>query len=76
MKRLLKLILGLGGLLSAWMFSRGATNPREWPTRLPKELSALWDDLDEAMSAGRRAAADREREFDEELGRLAPHERR
>jgi hypothetical protein len=50
------------------------TNPKDWPKRLPKEISALWDDLDEAMAAGRRAASEREREFDRESGRRPPTE--
>ncbi len=75
MKRLLKILLGVGGLVGGWLVSRGATDPRQWPKRLPKELSALWDDLDEAMAAGRRAASERERAFDDEMGRLSPRER-
>lgn len=71
----LKVVLGTGGLIAGWLVARGATDPREWPKRLPAELSALWDDLDEALAAGRRAASEREREFDEEFGRLPPPER-
>jgi hypothetical protein len=75
MKRLVRVLLGIGGLVAAWLVARGATDPREWPERLPRELTALWDDLDEALAAGRRAAVEREREFDAELGRLVPTER-
>lgn len=74
MKRLLKVLLAAAGLVGGWLYSRGATNPKEWPKRLPKEISALWDDLDEAMAAGRRAATERERAFDQELGRRPPAE--
>lgn len=63
MKRILKVLLAAAGLVSGWLYSRGVTNPKDWPKRLPKEISALWDDLDEAMAAGRRAASEREREF-------------
>lgn len=74
MRRLLKWLIGLGGLVGAWLWSRGATSPREWPKRLPAELSALWDDLDEAFAAGRRAADDQEQRFDEQM-RRPPGER-
>ena len=69
MKRLAKLIIGLAGMVVAWLWSRGATNPRQWPTRLPQELSALWDDLDEAFAAGRRAADAQEARFDDQMRR-------
>ena len=64
-----KLLLGAGALLAAWLWSRGARDPREWPKRIPKEVAALWDDLDDAFGSARRAAARQEREFDEELRR-------
>ena len=72
MKKLFKIVLGISAVLAAWLWSRGATNPREWPERLPKELSALWDDIDEALSAGRRAADDQEQRFDQEMGAVLP----
>lgn len=62
-----RFLLGVLALLAAWLWSRGARDPREWPTRLPQEIASLWDDVDEALGSGRRAAARREREFDEEL---------
>ncbi len=65
-----KFILGVVALLGAWLWSRGAKDPREWPSRLPKEVSALWDDLDDAFAAGRRAAQREEKVFDEEIQRV------
>lgn len=65
-----RFILGAAALFAAWMWSRGARDPREWPRRVPEEITALWDDLDEAFGSARRAAARREREFDEELRRF------
>jgi len=62
-----KFVLGVTVLLGAWLWSRGARDPREWPERLPKEFAALWDDIDEALAAGRRAAARDEVAFDEEF---------
>jgi hypothetical protein len=65
-----KLVIGLAVLIGAWMWSRGVKDPREWPKRLPKEIAALWDDLDDAFAAGRRAAVREEKAFDEELVRV------
>jgi hypothetical protein len=64
-----KLILGVGALVAAWLFSRGAKDPREWPRRLPQELTALWNDIDDALGAARRAAAREEKDFEDELRR-------
>lgn len=64
-----KLLLGIAGLFAAFMWSRGAKDPREWPKRAPEEFSKLWDDLDDAFAAARRAGVRQEREFDEELRR-------
>jgi hypothetical protein len=51
------------------MWSRGHKDPREWPRKLPQELTSLWDDLDDAFGAARRAANQREKDFDEEMRR-------
>ena len=64
-----KFILGAVALVAAWLVSRGAKDPREWPRRLPEELTALWNDLDDAFGAGRRAAARQEKDFEDELRR-------
>jgi hypothetical protein len=64
-----KLVLGVGALVAAWLFSRGAKDPREWPRRLPQELTALWNDIDDAFGAARRAAAREEKHFEDELRR-------
>jgi hypothetical protein len=64
-----KFILGLAALLAAWLFSRGARDPREWPRRLPEELSSLWNDIDDAFGAARRAAQRQEKDFDDEMRR-------
>ncbi len=67
MKRLFKWLLAVTGLTGAWLWSRGARNPAEWPRRLPQELTALWDDLEESFSAGRRAADAEEHRFDDQM---------
>lgn len=64
-----KFVLGVAALVAAWMFSRGAKDPREWPRRLPQELTALWNDVDDAFAAARRAAARQEKDFEDELRR-------
>jgi hypothetical protein len=64
-----KFVLGVGALVAAWLFSRGAKDPREWPRRLPQELTALWNDIDDALGAARRAAAREEKNFEDELRR-------
>lgn len=58
-----KLVLGVLALVVAWLWSRGARDPREWPTRLPQEISALRDDVMDAVAAGRRAGAGEEAAF-------------
>ncbi len=63
-------LLAVAGLLYAWLWSRGARDPREWPERLPGEIAALRRDIDDSVAAGRRAAVRKEREFDEELRRV------
>jgi hypothetical protein len=67
-----RFILGVVGLVGAWLWSRGAKDPREWPKRLPQEVSLLWDDLDDAFAAGRRAASRQQKDFDVELRRAKP----
>lgn len=62
-----KFILGVAALVAAWLVSRGAKDPREWPKRLPQELAALWDDIDDALGAARRAAVRQEKDFEDEL---------
>jgi hypothetical protein len=69
-----RFVLGVAGLTGAWLWSRGARDPREWPKRLPQEIAALWDDLDDAFAAGRRAAARQRTEFEDELRRSKPGE--
>ena len=69
-----RFVLGVAGITGAWLWSRGARDPREWPTRLPKEIAALWDDLDDAFAAGRRAAARQHTDFESELRRAKPGE--
>jgi hypothetical protein len=64
-----KFVLGVGALVAAWLFSRGAKDPRDWPRRLPQELTALWNDIDDALGAARRAAAREEKNFEDELRR-------
>ena len=64
-----KFLLGLVALVVAWLFSRGARDPREWPRRLPQELSSLWNDIDDAFAAARRAAQRQEKDFEDELSR-------
>lgn len=66
-----KLILGILVLAVGWLWSRGATNPREWSTRIPQELNALRDDLKDAVAAGRRAGAAEEESFTARFGE--PH---
>lgn len=65
-----KFILGIAALVAAWLFSRGAKDPREWPKRLPQELTSLWNDIDDAFGAARRAAARQEKDFEDELRRF------
>ncbi len=67
-----RFVLGVLGLTGAWLWSRGARDPREWPKRLPKEVAALWDDLDDAFAAGRRAAARQTADFEDDLRRVKP----
>lgn len=62
-----RFVLGVGALLAGWMLSRGHKDPREWPRAIPRELTSLWDDLDDAFGAARRAAGEREKDFDEEM---------
>ena len=69
-----RFILGVAALTGAWLWSRGAHDPREWPKRLPQEIVALCDDLDDAFAAGRRAAARQETSFEDELRRSKPGE--
>lgn len=64
-----RFLLGAAALVAGWMLSRGHKDPREWPRKLPQELTSLWDDLDDAFGAARRAAERRESEFDEEMRR-------
>ena len=64
-----RFVLTLITLVSVWMWSRGARDPRTWPKRLPKEIARLWDDLDKAFAAGRRASANQRLEFDDDLRR-------
>ena len=64
-----RFVLGALGLVGAWLWSRGARDPREWPKRLPKEVATLWDDLDDAFAAGRRAAARQHSDFEDDLRR-------
>jgi hypothetical protein len=64
-----RFVLGVAGLTGVWLWSRGARDPREWPQRLPQEISLLWDDLDDAFAAGRRAAARQNADFEEDLRR-------
>ena len=64
-----RLLLGVTGLFAAFMWSRGNKDPREWPRQAPKEFAKLWDDLDDAFSAARRAGARQEKDFEEELRR-------
>lgn len=68
-----RFVLSLVVLLSAWMWSRGARDPRQWPKRLPKEIAALRADLNDALAAGRRASAQHQRQFDDELARAQSH---
>lgn len=65
-----KFLLGLGLLLAAWLVSRGARDPREWPRRLPQEIASLWDDIDDAFGAARRAARRQEKHFEDEMARV------
>ncbi len=64
-----RFLLSLVALVGAWLWSRGARDPRQWPKRLPEEIAALWDDLDDAFAAGRRASVDQRHAFDEDLRR-------
>lgn len=64
-----KFILGLFALVAAWLVSRGAKDPREWPRRLPEELASLWNDVDDALAAARRAAQRQEKDFEDALRR-------
>lgn len=67
-----RFILGAAAVIGGWLWSRGARDPREWPTRFPKEVAALWDDLDDAFAAGRRASARERADFEDELKRARP----
>ncbi len=65
-----RFLLGATVLTGAYLWSRGARDPREWPKRLPQEFAGLWDAIDDALAAGRRAARREERSFDEQLRRV------
>lgn len=58
-----KLILGVLALVVAWLWARGARDPRDWPQRLPIEIQALREDLGDAVAAGKRAGAAEEEAF-------------
>ena len=61
-------VVAAGAGLSAWLWSRGHRNPREWPGDLAGEWAELRGDLRAANEVGMRAAARREEEIDRELG--------
>ena len=67
-----RFLLGVVGLTGAWLWSRGARDPREWPKRFPQEVASLWDDLDDAVAAGRRAASRQHEDFDNDLNAARP----
>ena len=65
-------LLGLGAAATAgWLVSRGHRDPRTWPQALAVEAVGLRDSAREALDAGRRAAKDRESEFEEEMSRAS-----
>jgi uncharacterized membrane protein YccC len=65
-KALVSAVLGLAGA-AAWLISRGHKDPRQWPKALADEAEHLRNAVSEASTAGRRAAAAKEREIEKEL---------
>ncbi len=66
---MIRFVLSVVGLVGAWLWSRGARDPREWPQRLPQEIAALKRDARIAVAAGRRAELHQLEAFDEDLRR-------
>lgn len=66
MRALVGLALGAAGV-AAWLVSRGHRDPRLWPGALAAESVRLRSQLEEAVTAGRRAAREREEQLEREL---------
>jgi hypothetical protein len=55
----------------AWLWARGHRDPRQWPGELSAEWARLRGDVTAAAEAGRRAAARRESQIDQDLEEAA-----
>lgn len=62
--------LALGAVAGAayWVVTRCQPDPRTWPDQAKADLLLLKGHIQEAVAAGRRAAAAKDRELLEELG--------
>jgi hypothetical protein len=65
-KALVSVALGLAGA-AAWLIARGHKDPRQWPKAFAEEAEHLRRAVSEASTAGRRAAAEKEREIEKDL---------
>jgi hypothetical protein len=65
MKRLLA--IGAVGGLVAWLHSIGALSPGLWADVIGRERRRIQEQLEEALAAGRRAAAQAEEDLDREV---------
>jgi len=61
------------GAAAYWALPRLPPSPRDWPEAAVEEVARLRGHLGEAVEAGKRAAAAKERELEAELdGRPSP----
>jgi hypothetical protein len=68
-----RIVIGAGMAAAgaaAWLVSRGHRDPRHWPQAAKEEVAILRRNLDEALAAGRRAAARREEEIEREIAEV------
>jgi hypothetical protein len=61
-------LLAAVGAAAYYVVTRCAPDPRTWPSQAQEDLARLKTNLAEAVAAGKRAAARREREMLDELG--------
>ena len=70
----MRFLVGAGlavGAAAAYLVARGHTDPTTWPEAAKGEVDLLKKNLNEALAAGRRAAARREDEIDREITEAA-----
>ena len=64
--RVLRFVFAVAGAFGAWLWVRGARDPREWPKRIPEEIELLRRDLLASVAAGKEAGEHAEERFEAE----------